>query len=285
MNSSVAFWPSAAMLRGARGLDDHPVLRGQRAGGLRLRRAGLDLARGTCGRRRPAARAAARSRRRGSRSRPRAPPRRGRCPSAPATSRSSIVSVTSSAHARTSSRRASGEWRVHLRSGARMPSSDDSPPNGQPPWSMCATNSSRNLRDVARDDDRGRVAERAEALAVDPVADVEQQVELAAASRARPRACAGSPSSSACPRGTACTCRTTRARRTRRSGCRAAPCSSGRRARRSRPSPSPCRSSRERVEVVADVDLVLRQDHRRRAARDHRLQLAAVGDRRRRGRR
>src|SRR5258707_9140856 len=35
------------------------------------------------------------------------------------------------------------------------------------------------LRDVAGDDDRVRVAERAEALAVDPVADVEQQVEVA----------------------------------------------------------------------------------------------------------
>src|SRR6267142_1836656 len=34
------------------------------------------------------------------------------------------------------------------------------------------------LRDVARDDDCVRVAERAEALAVDPVADVEQQVEV-----------------------------------------------------------------------------------------------------------
>src|SRR3954454_8354080 len=37
------------------------------------------------------------------------------------------------------------------------------------------------LRDVARDDDRVGVAERAEALAVDPVAHVEQQVELALA--------------------------------------------------------------------------------------------------------
>src|SRR5205823_13029668 len=35
------------------------------------------------------------------------------------------------------------------------------------------------LGDVARDDHRVRVAERAEALAVDAVADVEQQVELA----------------------------------------------------------------------------------------------------------
>src|SRR5437763_6288491 len=35
------------------------------------------------------------------------------------------------------------------------------------------------LRDVARDDDRVRVAERAQALAVDAVADVEQQVEVA----------------------------------------------------------------------------------------------------------
>ena len=34
------------------------------------------------------------------------------------------------------------------------------------------------LVDVARDRHRGRVAERAEALAEDPVADVEQQVEL-----------------------------------------------------------------------------------------------------------
>src|SRR5436309_10805907 len=35
------------------------------------------------------------------------------------------------------------------------------------------------LRDVARDDDRVGVAERAQALAVDAVADVEQQVEFA----------------------------------------------------------------------------------------------------------
>src|SRR5690242_15938911 len=34
------------------------------------------------------------------------------------------------------------------------------------------------LVDVARDRDRGRLAERAEALAVDAVADVEQQIEL-----------------------------------------------------------------------------------------------------------
>src|SRR5437764_7822371 len=34
------------------------------------------------------------------------------------------------------------------------------------------------LRDVARDDDRVGIAERAEALAVDAVADVEQQVEV-----------------------------------------------------------------------------------------------------------
>src|SRR5258707_3422665 len=34
------------------------------------------------------------------------------------------------------------------------------------------------LRDVARDDDRVGVTERAEALAVDPVADVQQQVEV-----------------------------------------------------------------------------------------------------------
>ena len=38
-------------------------------------------------------------------------------------------------------------------------------------------------RDVARDRHRGRVAERAEALAEDPVADVEQQVEVALAAR------------------------------------------------------------------------------------------------------
>ena len=37
-------------------------------------------------------------------------------------------------------------------------------------------------------------------------------------------------------------------------------------------------SCAERVEVVADVDLVLRQDHGRGAARDDRLQLAPVGD-------
>ena len=42
MNSSVAFWPSAAFARGRAGADDHPVLRGERAAGLQLRHP-LDL--------------------------------------------------------------------------------------------------------------------------------------------------------------------------------------------------------------------------------------------------
>src|SRR5262249_4270897 len=36
-------------------------------------------------------------------------------------------------------------WCACWSTGANKPSSDDSPPNGQPPWSMWARNSSRNL--------------------------------------------------------------------------------------------------------------------------------------------
>ena len=156
--------------------------------------------------------------------------------------------------------------------------------NGQPPSSMCAWNSSRNLVDVAHDRHRVGVAERAEALAVDPLADVEQQVEVGLRRRAVLDLAAGSAPSSACPRGTACTCRTTRARRTARRAGRAAPCSSDRRSR------SPRRSRHrpglgQRVEVERRVDLVGRQDRRRGAARDDRLQLAAVRRCRRRSRR
>ena len=63
--------------------------------------------------------------------------------------------------------------------GATSPASVDSPPNGQPPSSRCALVLVAELRDVARDGHRRGVAERAEALAEDPVADVEEQVELA----------------------------------------------------------------------------------------------------------
>ena len=71
--------------RRARGLHDHAVLRAS-ACSRPAASASPRPRRGTCGRRRPAARAAARSRRRESRSRPPQPSRRSRCPSAPARS-------------------------------------------------------------------------------------------------------------------------------------------------------------------------------------------------------
>ncbi len=66
-----------------------------------------------------------------------------------------------------------------------------------------------------RDDRAGRaVAERAERLADDGVGDVEQLVQIVLACRARSPAARRSAPASRCPRGTACTCRRIRVRRT-----------------------------------------------------------------------
>ena len=90
--------------------------------------------------------------------------------------------------------------------------------NGQPPL--------RQVREVllaevldAAGDRRGRaVAERAERAAEDVVADVEQLLEVLLGRPARARAGRGSGPATRCPHGTGCTCRRTRACRSRSSG-------------------------------------------------------------------
>ena len=123
---------------------------------------------------------------------------------------------------------------------------------------------------------RAGVAERAQALALDVVADLEHEVDLALLGDRRARSAAACRPSSACPRGRACTCRTSRAGRTRRCAARAAPCRCGRRSRSrppSRPSCRPRRAPRARSRRRAPRA----QHRRRRAARDDRLQRAAFG--------
>ena len=240
MNSSVAFCASAASAEVQRRLDDHPVRGGERAGGLRLRRPGRDLAEahaaGADGRPEPGLVAEDRD----------LDPGRERRLDEPGALRHRDLDAVdrqrdelgAGSCVRLDQRAACACWAT----GARTPSSGESAERAAAAVEV-RDELVPELVDVARDRHRGGVAERAEALAVDPVADGEQQVELVLATRRRPRACAGSPSSSAFPRGTACTCRTTRARRTRRRGCRAAPCRRARRARSRRPSPSPCSAS------------------------------------------
>ena len=75
--------------------------------------------------------------------------------------------------------------------------------------------SSRNFAmfDCGRRD--GRVAERADRLARDRVADLQERVEVALGRPGRPRSCRAGAASSPCPRGRASTCRRTRACRSR----------------------------------------------------------------------
>ena len=149
--------------------------------------------------------------------------------------------------------------------------------NGQPP--------SVEVRDVLvaevldrRRDRAGRaVAERAERPAEDVVAQVEQLVEVAPRCPRRARAGAGSAPATRCPRGTACTCRRTRACRTRSS---AAP--RGRRRWSRRRSAAPwCRAStrpRHALVVERDVEVLGGEQRRGRAARRPELQLVALAD-------
>ena len=126
--------------------------------------------RGTCGRRRPAGRGAARSRRPGSRSRPSSAASTSPRPFGTCTSRSSIVTVTSSG-ALTPAPPRPGEC-VCWSTGAKMPSSDDSPPNGQPP---CVDVRAELLaRTCRRSSAPGQTAKSPSAqsdLPIDPVAD------------------------------------------------------------------------------------------------------------------
>ena len=158
------------------------------------------------------------------------------------------------------------------------PSSDESP-NGQPPRSTCALELLAELRRRSSRPASPRSRRAGTGTCRGSRSQTSsEQVEVALRSRRPPRACAGSAASSASPRGTACTCRTTRACRTRRRG--APSCTMQQRSSSTTIAGRAQRRAQraERVVVVADVDLVGRQDHRRRAARDDRLQLAAVGD-------
>ena len=131
------------LLRRGRGLHHHPVLRRHRAAGLELRHP-LDLdeahAAGADGRAEPGL--VAEHRDLDARD-------HGRLDEARALRHLDLDAVDRqrdelgrrSGHAGTS---AVG-WCVCWSTGAKIPSSDDSPPNGQPPWSMCAWNSARNL--------------------------------------------------------------------------------------------------------------------------------------------
>src|SRR4051812_41989646 len=88
------------------------------------------------------------------------------------TTRSSIVTVTSSAMRHLQRMRMHGDRREHpVERGVAVE-------RAAALVDVCLE-LVPELRDVARDDDRVRVAERAQALAVDAVADVEQQVEVA----------------------------------------------------------------------------------------------------------
>src|SRR5580765_1202292 len=133
------------------------------------------------------------------------------------------------------------------------------------------------LLDIAGDGDRRRLAERTQALAVDPVADVEEEVEL----------------------GLLCLARFEPAQDLRHPA-RALPARRALAARlvlielgdadaelhhaaavveRDDPGRSHCRVQLEkRVEVVADVDLIAFQDHCRRAAGNDCFELSAVRD-------
>ena len=130
---------------------------------------------------------------------------------------------------------------------------------------------------VRGDRHRRRVAERAQALADDPVADGEEQVELALR-RVAGLELAQDRGHPACP----LAARRALAARLVLVELRDADAElhhadavvdaddPGRAHRRA--------GGGERVEVVADVDLVAREDHRGRPAGDDRLQLPAVGD-------
>ena len=265
MNSSVAFWPSAAFADVARGLDDHPVLRGQRAAGLQLRHAPRPR-RGTCGRRRPAGRAAARSRRRGSRSRPPAAVSTRPVPFGTSTSRSSIVTrdELGIAHACASATRGACACIVDRREDAleRRVAGERAAACVDVRLELVA-----ELVDVARDGDRVGVAERAEALADDAVADVEQQVEVGLRRAAVLDLLEDLRHPARARRGTACTSRTTRARRTATTRIaelhHAAAVVDHDHAPPSRSSEPACD---ERVEVERRVDLVGRQ-HRTSTSR------------------
>src|SRR5262249_51294073 len=130
-------------LRGRRRLDDQSVLRGQGAPGLRLRRhtAALEEPNATGAERGAEPRLVAEDRDLDA-------CRCGGLDDAGALRHLDVPLVDPDcdelgrAHVGTAS---TTGWWACWSTGANKPSSDDSPPNGQPPWSMWARNSSRNL--------------------------------------------------------------------------------------------------------------------------------------------
>ena len=92
----------------------------------------------------------------------------------------------------------------------------------------------------------GGVAERAQRLAGDVAGDARRADRGRASAPRRARCAAGSCAASRCPRGTACTCRTTRGDRSAAGSRPATPCRSCRRARRSPPTRAASRPSATR---------------------------------------
>ena len=131
------------------------------------------------------------------------------------------------------------------------------------------------LLDVAGNGDRRRLAERAQALAVDPVAHVEEKVELGLLRLARLE-----PAQDLRHPARALPARRALAARLVLVELRDADAELHHAAavvERDDPGRSHCRVQLEkRVEVVADVDLIALQDHCRRAAGNDCFELAAV---------
>src|SRR4051812_38803345 len=131
------------------------------------------------------------------------------------------------------------------------------------------------LLDIAGNGDRRRLAERAQALAVDPVADVEEEVELGLQRLARlePAQDLRHPARPL-PARRALAARLVLVElgdadaELHHAAAVVEHNHAGRSHRRVQ--------LQQRVEVVADVDLIARQDHCRRAARNDRLELTAV---------
>ena len=168
---------------GRRGPHHHPVLRGERAARLQLREPlHLDEAHAAGADRRPEPRLVAEDR-------DLDPRRRGRLDEAGALRHLHLAVVDRQrdrvAHASTPSGRSirptpwAWMWRSWTVTGARIPSSEDAPLERAAAFVDMRLELVPELGHVADDRDRVGVAQRAEALAVDPLGDVEQQVEVA----------------------------------------------------------------------------------------------------------
>ena len=137
-------------------------------------------------------------------------------------SKPSMVRVTRSTVSTGPARRACpGSSAVRSEAANRLAAAGS---NGQPPCSRCSRYSSRKYLIVEAD--RAACAPSPSAQNTRPTMlshDVEQRGQVVLAALARFQALRAAAASSTCPRGTACTCRTTRARRTPSSAARRGP--------------------------------------------------------------